>query len=366
MTLIVGLVVVGAVAGVATSLLAGAVHSGSATTTVIESAPATASLPSSPTGPWRALYAQVAAGTVDLTVQTTTTVNTPLGEREEPVTAMGSGFVVDARGDLVTAAHVVDGARSIRVTFLDGIGRNASILGSDDAADVAVLHVDPTGMTLHPLMLGSSRALAVGDALAVIGDPLGFDRSLSTGVVSGLDRTIEAPNGFEIAHSIQTDAAMNPGNSGGPIFDATGQVIGIADQIASDSDQSGTSSSDTSTGVGFAVPVDLIKTELLALEHGQHVSHAYLGIATAQATGAQQGVLVNSVEPGTPAATAGLHPGDVIVAFNGTAIAGEGDLIAALAAARPGGRVELTVLRGSSRLTLGATLVAQPNQAPAR
>jgi putative serine protease PepD len=134
--------------------------------------------------------------------------------------------------------------------------------------------VDPSGLVLHPLTLGRSSDLAVGDALAVIGDPLGFDRSLSTGVVSALGRTIEAPNGFEIAHSIQTDAAMNPGNSGGPILDSTGRVVGIADQIATGTNHFGGSSSQTSTGVGFAVPVDLIQAELGRLGHGESVSHA--------------------------------------------------------------------------------------------
>ena len=122
---------------------------------------------------------------------------------------------------------------------------------------MAIVHTDPAGLTLHPLTLGSSRALAVGDALAVIGDPFGFDRSFSTGVVSGLDRTIQAPNGSEIAHSIQTDAAMNPGNSGGPIFASDGRVVGIADQIATGTNQFGRSTTETRTGVGFAVPIDL-------------------------------------------------------------------------------------------------------------
>ncbi|HUA48771.1 MAG TPA: trypsin-like peptidase domain-containing protein [Solirubrobacteraceae bacterium] len=363
--LVAAVVALAAVAGVVAALVAGIVHMGSATTTtVVQSAPATASVPSSPTGPWKAVYAQAAAGTVDLTVQMTETVNTPLGRTPEAVTALGSGFVLDGRGDLLTAAHVVDGASSIRVTFQDGSTRTATLLGEDEAADVAVLHVDPTGIALHPLALGSLSGLAVGDSLAVIGDPLGFDRSLSTGVVSALDRTIQAPNGFEIAHAIQTDAAMNPGNSGGPIFDSTGRVIGIADQIATGSNQFGGSSSDTSTGVGFAVPIDLIKGELTSLEHGQHVSHPYLGIATAETSGGSPGALVASVQAGGPAAKAALRAGDVIVAFNGVTITGEADLIAALAAAHPGQHVTLTIRRGSSRITVGVTLGSQPTRAP--
>jgi S1-C subfamily serine protease len=177
-------------AGVIGGLIAGAVHVGSRTTTVIQSTPAGASLPAAPSGPWRATYARAAAGTVDITAQVTATVATPFGQRQEQETALGSGFVLDGRGNIVTAAHVVDGASSIRVAFQNGAARAATILGTDDASDVALVRVDPAGLTLDPLTLGSSKALAVGDALAVIGDPLGFERSLSTGVVSGLDRTI--------------------------------------------------------------------------------------------------------------------------------------------------------------------------------
>jgi putative serine protease PepD len=183
--------------------------------------------------------------------------------------------------------------------------------------------------------------------------------------VSALDRTIEAPNGFEIAHSIQTDAAMNPGNSGGPLLNTSGQVIGIADQIATGTNQfGGPSSSETSTGVGFAVPIDLIKDQLTALEHGQTVSHAYLGVSTSETTNGTAGALVAGVESGTPAAKAGLKAGDVIVAFNGTAITSEGDLIDALAASHPGQVAKLTVHRGSSRITITVTLGTQPAQAP--
>ena len=239
MMLAVGLVLLGGAVGIAAALVAGVVQTSSPTTTVIESVPATATVPAFSSGSWKAVYAQAAVGTVDITVQATTTVPTPFGQAQQQETVLGSGFVLDGQGDIVTAAHVVDGATSIRVALQEGSARSATILGIDDAADVAVLHVDPAGLTLDPLSLGSSRTLAVGDALAVVGDPLRFDRSLSTGVVSGLDRTIEAPNGFQIAHSIQTDAAMNPGNSGGPIFDSSGRVVGIADQIATGNTNSG-------------------------------------------------------------------------------------------------------------------------------
>src|SRR6266536_3127232 len=237
-----------------------------------------------------ALYSSTAAGVVDITsrgVNEPASSGSPFGAPQQgSATATGTGFVVDGKGHIVTAAHVVDGASSITVTFQDGTTRKATLLGKDNATDVAVLSVDTSGLTLHPLALGSSAELGVGDSVAAIGDPFTYDRSISTGIVSGLDRTISAPNGFTVAHAIQTDAALNPGNSGGPVLDANGQVIGIVDQIATNG------SSDTSSGVGFAVPIDLIKSELSSLEAGKSVSHAYLGVSTSDASSTTTGALV--------------------------------------------------------------------------
>jgi len=361
-----GIAILGGAVALALALLVGAVHTSTATTTVLETAPASVA-PTSSTATWAGVYAQAAAGQVDITVQTTTTIATPFGEQQQQATALGSGFVLDGRGDLVTAAHVVDGATSISVAFENGATRSATILGKDDASDIAVLHVSPAGLTLHPLRLGTSATLAIGDPLAVLGDPLGFDRSLSTGVVSALDRTIQAPNGFEIAHSIQTDAAMNPGNSGGPLLNPRGQVIGIADQIATGTNRfGGPSSSTTSTGVGFAVPIGLIKAEFTPLEHGQTVSHAYLGISTGQTANGSPGALIAAVQSGTPAASAGLRSGDVIIAWGGETITTESALIDALAAAHPREQVTLTILRGHTRISVTVKLGAQPSQAPSR
>jgi putative serine protease PepD len=284
----------------------------------------------------QALYARTSAGVVDIAA----------GD------ATGTGFVVDKRGDIVTAAHVVDGATSVRVKLADGTTRRATVLGSDDATDVAVLEIDPSGLTLHPLALGSSSALKVGEEIAAIGDPFGYDRSLSTGIVSGVDRTIQAPNGFTVAHAIQTDAAMNPGNSGGPILDANGDVVGIADQIAT-----GASGADQSSGVGFAVPIDLVKSVLKTLEAGGTVEHAYIGIATADAT---SGAKLSSVTSGGPAAAAGLRAGDVITRLGGTTVGDSSGLVAAIAAHRPGDEVDVTVRRGSQTLHLTVTLGTQP------
>ena len=199
----------------------------------------------------------------------------------------GTGFVIDTDGHILTAAHVVEGSQTVKVTLTDGTTRDATVLGSDNATDVAVLKIDPEGLTLTPLTLGSSADVSVGEAVAAIGDPFGYERSISTGIISGVDRTIQAPNGFTVAHALQTDTAINPGNSGGPILNAAGQVIGIADQIATDG------SSSQSSGVGFAVPIDLVKAELEQLTAGQDVEHAYLGVAMgdgAQPRASREGV----------------------------------------------------------------------------
>jgi putative serine protease PepD len=306
----------------------------------------------------RALYAGSAAGVVDISAQGTSSgggQGGPFGPSgPSQTTAAGSGSVIDGQGRILTAAHVVAGASSIKVSFQDGTTRTARVLGADQSTDIALLKVDPSGLTLHPLALGSSKSLSVGDPLAVIGDPFQYSRSLSTGVVSGLDRTIGATNGFSIAHAIQTDASLNPGNSGGPVLDARGRLVGIADQIATGGAQS-------SSGVGFAVPIDLVKSELSQLERGAQVNHAYLGVGTGGA-GDGKGALVGSVESGGPAAAAGLRSGDVVTAFDGSPIQGSNDLVAAITSHRPGDRVKLTVRRGSATNDLTVTLAAQPRQ----
>jgi len=352
--------------------LAGDLNGSHNTTTVVERASATAT-PTANTSTGNgvnpaSLYAQVSPGVVDITAQSTVTNNgsngffSPFGGGgTESQTDSGAGFEVDASGDILTAAHVVSGASQITVTLQSGQTRPARLLGIDTATDTAVIKVDPSGLTLHPLALGSDSQLVVGDFLAAIGDPFGYDRSLSTGVVAGLDRTIQAPNGFTIAHAIQTDAALNPGNSGGPVLDQSGQVIGIADQIATDGGTQG-SGTEQNSGVGFAVPIDLVKAELSELEKGQHVAHAYLGVSTSD--NPNGGVLIASVEPGGPAASAGIQQGDVLTAINGSALQGSDDLINDIATLKPGQKVTFTVKRGSKRLSIVLTLGTQPSQAP--
>ncbi len=303
-----------------------------------------------------AVYAAASPGVVDITSEgVASSAPDPFGQgAPSQATATGSGFVVDAEGHIVTAAHVVDGASRITIRFADGTSRVATLQGTDDATDIAVLKVDPDGLTLNPLELGSSASLRVGDEVAAIGSPFGYASSLSTGIVSGVDRTIQAPNGFTVAHAIQTDAALNPGNSGGPILDADGRVIGVADQIA-------TGGTEQSAGVGFAVPIDLVADEIDALAAGRTVEHAYLGVSTGDPTGTA-GAAVGAVAAGGPAADAGLRAGDVVTAIDGAPITGSAQLVAAIAGKEPGDRITLTVRRGSGTETITATLGVQPAQ----
>ena len=346
--------------GTTTGILAatGSLGDGAAstTTTVLQSAGDTSSAGLDA----QALYTSASSGVVDITVQSTSSSSSssPFGgqPQSQSQTATGTGFVVDAQGHIVTAAHVVDGATSVTVKLADGTTRKATVSGKDDATDIAVIKIDPAGLTLHPLTLGSSGALPVGAAVAAIGDPFGYARSLSTGIVSGVDRTIQAPNGFTVAHAIQTDAAVNPGNSGGPVLDANGRVVGIVDQIATDG------SARQSSGVGFAVPIDLVKSAVATLESGGKVQHPYLGVATGDSLSGTAGATVSHVTGGGPAASGGLRAGDLITAFDGKAIADSSALVAAIAAHKPGDAVKVTVKRGSTTRSLTVMLGTQPTQ----
>jgi putative serine protease PepD len=348
--LVVGvLLVVGALGGDGDSATARAAKA----TTVREVAATTTAQTSAET-----LYAEAESGVVEIkaTISGGEAQASPFGGPGESSesSATGSGFIVDADGTVVTAAHVVDEASSVTVILDDGTTRKAEILGIDEATDLAVIRFDASGLELEPLELGDSSALNVGASVAAIGAPFEYAWSLSTGIVSGLDRTIEAPNGFTVSHAIQTDAAVNPGNSGGPLLNAAGEVVGVVDQIATDG------SADQSSGVGFAVPSSLVAAELEALESGEEVEHAYLGVATAGASESSPGATVEEVVAGSPAAEAGLRTGDLITALDGTQIGGSEDLVAAIGQRAPGDSVILEVDRRSEALSLKVTLGTQP------
>jgi putative serine protease PepD len=274
---------------------------------------------------------------------------------------LGTGIVLDKNGDILTNDHVVDGANNLTVSFASKATRSATLVGADPSSDLAVIKVNPSGLNLQPLTLGDSSAAQVGDTVYALGNPFGYTDSFSEGIVSGLDRSITAPNGFTIAHAIQTDAAINPGNSGGPLLNANGQVIGINAQIATDSATA--TGQGQNNGVGFAIPINTAKTVVAQLEKSGHVSHAYLGVATSDAS-SQNGAVVQSVQPGSPADNAGIRQGDVIRSVDGKQLTGSSDLAAAISTHSPGDKVSLTIVRGGSTQSRTVTLGQQPGQAP--
>jgi putative serine protease PepD len=297
----------------------------------------------------RAIYAASGPG-VAFVKSSGITTNTPFGRTQGVAT--GSGFVVDRRGDILTNAHVVAGARRVTVRFGgNGTEVPATVVGADDSNDLAVLHVDPSKAALHPLQLGRSSSLHVGDPVLAIGNPFGFDRTVTTGIVSALQRQISGLDGFAIDHVIQTDAAINPGNSGGPLIDAAGKVVGINSQIATGGN------GDANVGIGFAIPIDTAKAELATLEQGGAVRHAFLGVEARDGHG---GAVIGRVETGGPAAEAGLRRGDVIVSLDGERIGSADALTEAVASHKPGQTASLGYERGGVSHTARVELAARP------
>ncbi len=302
----------------------------------------------------------------------------PFGSPQEG-TATGSGFVVDEEGTIVTNAHVVSGAESVSVSFTeDGEQVDAEVKGVDTSTDLAVLQVDPGDVEggLDPIPLGDSSQAEVGDPVVAIGNPFGFTRTVTTGIVSALARQIQAPDGFPIRNVIQTDAAINPGNSGGPLLDGEGRVIGINSQIATGGTSQG------SVGIGFAVPINTAKSLLPDLRQGNDIERAYLGVSMADVTEeiAQQldlptdsGALVQEATPGGPAAKAGLRGpseagsggiaagGDLIVKVDGQEVASSDDVAAAIADKQPGDTVVVEYLRDGETDSAEVTLGERPD-----
>jgi putative serine protease PepD len=261
-------------------------------------------------------------------------------------TAQGTGFIYDTKGDIVTNDHVISGSSSVTVKLSDGSTYKATVVGSDPSTDLAVLHIDAPASKLVPLALADSSKVAIGDGVVAIGNPFGLDGSVTSGIVSALNREIVAPDNTPIEGAIQTDAAINHGNSGGPLLDLQGNVIGVTSQIQSDSGGN--------DGVGFAVPsntVSSIVTQLIATGKAQH---ALLGVSVQ--TAASGGVTVGQVSSGSAAASAGLKAGDVITAVDGTNVATAEKLRAIIAGHKPGDSITLTFKRSGSSQTATATL----------
>jgi putative serine protease PepD len=270
----------------------------------------------------------------------------------------GTGFLVDSDGTIVTNAHVVGNSSQVQVRFEDdGEQHTARVLGVDASTDLAALKVDPSAVNgIRPLKLADSDKVQVGDTALAIGYPLGLDRTATAGIVSGLERDIQAPNGFSIDKVIQTDAPINPGNSGGPLLNADGEVIGVNSQIATAGGGNG------SVGIGFAVPSNTVRDVLPQLERGAAPEHAYLGVSTAPASGG--GAEVGEATAGGPAAEAGIRPGDVITEVDGDRVQDPEDVAQAIEDDAPGDSIEVTVQRGGSERTIEVTLGQRPDQAP--
>jgi putative serine protease PepD len=284
----------------------------------------------------------------------------------DPATrAQGSGFVLDTKGHIVTNQHVVGGGGSISVSFWNGTLLDARLLGSDPSTDLAVIKVDAPASLLEPLLLGDSDRVAVGEAVLALGSPFGLEGTITSGIVSALHRQMTAPNDFTITDTIQTDAAINHGNSGGPLLDRRGRVIGVNAQIESDSGGS--------DGVGFAIPSNTVRSIARQLIDSGEVRHAYLGIEMIAVPG---GIAITKVRIDTPAEKAGLEAatstrtvdglerpagGDVIVEFDGQKVTSEAALQSAVDARRPGDKVSITVVRDGKRRAIEVTLAARPS-----
>ncbi len=275
---------------------------------------------------------------------------TPFGE-QSPGEATGSGFVIDEEGHIVTNQHVVDGAQSVRVEFSDGTEVDAEVVGTDPSTDVAVLDVDRPTSELTPLSFASSGSLEVGNPVIVLGSPFGLEGTLTTGVISAIGREIQSPNGFTIENAVQTDASLNHGNSGGPVLDTQGRVVGVAAQIRSESGGS--------DGVGYAIPGETTKRVAAELIENGKVVHAYLGVSL-EDDGAAKLV---SVRPGSPAAKAGLRNEDVVIEVDGESIETGDELREAIDARKPGDELKLTVRRGDEEREFTVELGTRPDTA---
>ena len=309
------------------------------------------------------------------------------GQDERGDTGLGSGFVLNGEGEIATNAHVVttgEGraakrAKEVYVEFGDNNRVEAKIVGADPNADIALLKIDPKDLELHPLPLGASKDVKVGSPVAALGSPFGEEQSLTVGVVSAINRTIDSLTDFKISGAVQTDAAINPGNSGGPLLDAAGRVIGVNQQIRT--------TSGGGEGVGFAVPVDMVKRSLDQLREDGEAEYAYVGVSSQLVypqladkfnLPVERGAWLQDVTPGGPAAKAGLRGGadrevefqsdsvkvggDIVTAIEGTPVEDPDDLSNAIARYRPGDEVTFEYYRGASKRTAKVELGERPLQ----
>lgn len=327
-----------------------------------------------------AIYKQASPAVVSIQARVAQGGDNAFGQEQEG-TATGTGFVISDDGYIVTNDHVVDGHQGdVKVTFSDDKTISGKVIGQDPSNDVAVVKVDKGDHKLTKLPLGDSSKVAVGDPVVAIGNPFGLNQSVTTGIVSALQRTITAPNNFSIDNVIQTDAAINPGNSGGPLLNGAGEVIGVNSQIAT-----GGSGSGGNVGIGFAVPSDTVKKIVPQLEKDGKVEYAYLGVSTGTLPsaaaerlklGTDDGAVVACVVKGGPAAKAGLTAGgqdsatidgaqffldaDVITKIAGEEVKTSTDVQKAVLQKQPGDEIEIEVTRDGDNKTLKAKLGSRP------
>jgi S1-C subfamily serine protease len=311
------------------------------------------------------IYRADSPGVVDITVVSqqnsgASILGQPTAQRSE---GEGAGVVYDRNGDILTDEHVVAGAVSVSVHFQNGVSAPATVVGSDPSTDVAVIRVHVPASELHPIAFGNSDSVQVGDPVVAIGSPFGLPETTTAGIISAVGRDITAPNNYTITGAIQTDAAINPGNSGGPLLDANGHVIGLNDQIQTDSG--------SSAGVGFATPGSTDVRVANAFISGHPIRHAYVGVCLqpAQGSGAQISTSAGQncpapIAPGSPAAKAGLRAGDVITAIDGRAVRSTNDFINAVDTYAPGQIIKLTIKRHGQTLHIQVTLQPRPARAP--
>ena len=319
------------------------------------------------------IYQRAHKGVVEITVSSNGSGTTPFGEQQRQ--ALGSGFVSDEQGHVVTNQHVVDGASSVAVRLWNDRTYDAEVVGSDRSTDLAVLDVDAPASVLEPIALGDSSDVEIGDGVVAIGSPFGLEQTVTSGIVSALHRTVTAPNDFSINDTIQTDAAINHGNSGGPLLNAQGRVIGVNAQIESESGGN--------DGVGFAIPSNTVKSIVSQLVESGQVEHAYLGVgvqeipdSVAEELDSVEGVALTEVRSDTPAARAGLRAatgsrlvdgqsyptgGDVITAIDGSAVTSSPELQSRIDAKQPGDTISITYVRDGDSHNVRVRLAERPS-----